>query len=205
MIEQNIPTTRAAAMPDVRALSVTLAKAFFDDPVISWILPDDRSRKARSGIMFDTLARHAHVPHGGAELIERGDSVGSAALWDPPGEWRLPLRTQARQFPAFLRAFGTRLPVAISVLTAIERHHPAEPHWYLAIIGTDPAAQGLGLGGALMRSRLDRCDRDGIPAYLESSKDSNVPYYEKFGFRVTRELALPGGGPPVWLMWRDPQ
>ncbi|MFD0534677.1 GNAT family N-acetyltransferase [Actinomadura luteofluorescens] len=66
-------------------------------------------------------------------------------------------------------------------------------------------AQGNGLGAALLRSRLDRCDTEGLPAYLESSKERNVPYYERFGFRVTRELPLPGKGcPPVWLMWRDP-
>ncbi|WP_143860746.1 GNAT family N-acetyltransferase, partial [Nocardia cerradoensis] len=69
--------------------------------------------------------------------------------------------------------------------------HPREPHWYLAVLGTLPGVRGQGYGQALMRSRLDRCDAEGIPAYLESSKPQNVPYYERFGFDVTGTLAAP--------------
>ncbi len=50
---------------------------------------------------------------------------------------------------------------------------------------------------------LEECDRDGIPAYLESSRESNLAYYARFGFRVTGRLDLPRG-PRVWPMWRDP-
>lgn len=56
-----------------------------------------------------------------------------------------------------------------------------------------------------MRSRLDRCDAEGAPAYLESSKESNVPYYMRFGFEVTGELTVPDGGPTMWQMWRHPR
>jgi predicted N-acetyltransferase YhbS len=94
---------------------------------------------------------------------------------------------------------------SMAVLSRIERVHPTEPHWYLAVLGTDPAHQGKGIGGALQRVVLDRCDREGVPAYLESSKESNVPYYERFGWRVTSELTLPKGGPTLYLMWREPQ
>lgn len=69
----------------------------------------------------------------------------------------------------------------------------------------DPAAQGHGLGGALLASRLERCDAEGLPAYLESSNPVNVPLYERFGFTVTHEPAMPGSCPPIHLMWRDPR
>ena len=72
-------------------------------------------------------------------------------------------------------------------------------------IGTDPSAQGKGIGGALIRQVTDRCDRIGLPCYLESSKDVNVPYYERFGFEVTGETRLGKDGPTIWFMWRDPQ
>jgi GNAT superfamily N-acetyltransferase len=71
-------------------------------------------------------------------------------------------------------------------------------------LGTDPAAQGQGVGAALLAPILARCDAEGIPAYLESSKDRNVPYYQRFGFEVTGEIQL-RGGPKVWPMWRTPQ
>src|SRR5581483_120234 len=107
--------------------------------------------------IFTLMARHVHLRHEGTEVAGRGAEVEAAALWDPPGGWRIPVTTRVRQAVPLLRAFGTRLPAALRSLGAIEKHHPTQPHWYLAILGTDPAAQGNGLGAALLRSRLDRC------------------------------------------------
>ena len=91
------------------------------------------------------------------------------------------------------------------VLTAMEAAHPTEPeHWYLAILGTDPKHQGQGIGSALIKAVTDRCDEQGMAAYLESSKPENVPFYARHGFEVTEEKTF-DGGPSVWLMWRDPQ
>jgi ribosomal protein S18 acetylase RimI-like enzyme len=75
---------------------------------------------------------------------------------------------------------------------------------YLSVLGTDPAAQGRGIGSALLAPVLRQCDEDGVPAYLESSKERNVAFYARHGFRVREELALPRG-PQMWLMWRDPR
>jgi ribosomal protein S18 acetylase RimI-like enzyme len=82
------------------------------------------------------------------------------------------------------------------------RVHPREqPHWYLAFIGVDPARQGYGVGAALLRSRLRRCDEDALTAYLESSKLENVPLYQHFGFHASGTLGLPEGAPVVNTMW----
>ncbi|MFD0689389.1 GNAT family N-acetyltransferase [Actinomadura fibrosa] len=202
---QPSPVIRVAGRADAGPVAGVLGRAFDDDPVWRWLLPDDGSRVRRLTLLFRTALRHVHLRHGATEATGRGAAVEAAALWDPPGQWHIPLATQARQALPLLRVFGARVPAALRTLGEIEAHHPREPHWYLSVLGTDPAAQGNGLGGALLRSRLDRCDAGALPAYLESSKEQNVPYYERFGFRVTRELALPGKGcPPVWLMWRDP-
>jgi ribosomal protein S18 acetylase RimI-like enzyme len=77
------------------------------------------------------------------------------------------------------------------------------PHCYLAILGVDPEAQRRGLGSRLLRPVLARCDRERVPAYLESSKEANIAFYERHGFAVTDEVALPRG-PRLWLMWRRP-
>ena len=82
----------------------------------------------------------------------------------------------------------------------------ASRHLYLAVLGTEPAAPGPGRRvGAVLAPGLELCDREGLPAYLESSKESNVGFYARFGFRVTEEVRMPRGGPTVWLMWRDPR
>jgi GNAT superfamily N-acetyltransferase len=86
----------------------------------------------------------------------------------------------------------------------IERHHPVLPHYYLSVIGTDPDQQGGGVGSALLGPVLSRCDADGVAAYLECSKESNVSFYARHGFTVTDKVHLPAG-PPLWFMWREPR
>ncbi len=105
------------------------------------------------------------------------------------------------------RVFGLRLPISVVTLEKAEKLHPRAPHWYLALLGTDPDRQGSGLGSAALQPVLDLCDTEGQAAYLESSKEGNVPFYERHGFEVTGtvDLGRGGTGPRLWLMWREPR
>lgn len=180
-----------------------LGRAFYDDPVSVWMLPDATVRARRLATYFGTATRHHHLAGGGVEVAADGPVIGAAALWDPPQRWKYSRGAQLRMLPALVRAYGLRLPAGRVLSELMEAAHPAEPHWYLAVIGSDPAVRGGGFGQALMRSRLDRCDAEHCPAYLESSKFENVPYYQRFGFAVTGEVVLPDGGPTLWQMWRE--
>lgn len=91
-----------------------------------------------------------------------------------------------------------------AALDLLDRRHPREPHWYLFVVGSDPARRGRGLGHAVIAPVLDRCDEDGLPAYLESSNPANVPYYARMGFEVTGELTR-AGCPPLIPMRRQPR
>ena len=84
-----------------------------------------------------------------------------------------------------------------------EAAHPREePHYYLSLLGTDPAQRGRGLGLALLADNLARVDAEGAPAYLEASNPANVPLYERHRFEVIGHFDLPDGGPRVHTMWR---
>jgi GNAT superfamily N-acetyltransferase len=72
------------------------------------------------------------------------------------------------------------------------------------VLGTEPEAQGQGLGSAVLGGVLEQCDRDGVGAFLESSKERNIDFYARHGFRVREEIRLLRG-PPMWSMWRDPR
>ena len=116
---------------------------------------------------------------------------------------RNPTRDRSVRPPRRSAAFGCRLVIASQYQSVALHIHPHEqPHWYLAFIGVDPARQGRGVGAALLRSRLRQCDREELPAYLESSNLENVPLYQHFGFHVTGTLGLPEGAPIVSTMWR---
>ena len=150
-----------------------------------------------------TLTRDHHMDHGGVEIAASADGIGAAALWDPPGKWQQTRTAELRSLPAMLMTLGTAALRGQAAAELMKEHHPEEPHWYLAVIGSDPTVRGGGYGQALMRSRLDRCDAEHAPAYLESSDPVNVPYYERFGFEVTGEMVLPNGGPSLIPMWRS--
>jgi ribosomal protein S18 acetylase RimI-like enzyme len=195
-------TVRPFVRADLSATVATLARAFDEDPVMMWIFPDEQLRRRRLPAFFASSLRATRV---GAEVAVLEGRVLGAAVWLPPGAWRPPLWRQLVALPGVAFRLGSRMTVASTTYGALLRVHPDRPHWYLSGIGTDPPAQGTGVGSELMHSRLVRCDADRMPAYLESSNERNVPFYERHGFRVVGELSVPGGGPTLWLMWRDPQ
>jgi ribosomal protein S18 acetylase RimI-like enzyme len=153
--------------------------------------------------VFTARLRHL-LPHGESWTV---DGLESAALWAPPGEWKTTPRQDMELSSALLHPrLVWRLPLVLAGLLRIQAQHPADPpHWYLAVLGTEPAAQGQGLASAALAPVLERCDRDGVAAYLESSKESNIAFYARHGFRVAAEHDLPRGGPRVWSMWREPR
>ena len=193
---------RKVAAADVPQVAAALGRAFHDDPVISWFLPDESRRSERAARWFSVQMARFVLQHGYCYTTD--DTVG-AALWAPPGKWLVSMGDQLRILPQLIGIFGRRLGAGFRAFNLIEKHHPRNPHYYLAVLGTEPAHQGKGIGSALMQPVLELCDREGVPAYLESSKERNVAYYRRHAFEVTEELDLPGGGPPVWLMWREPR
>ena len=194
---------RLAGPDDVADMAEALGRAFGDDPIFEFLVPgvEPEVRAKRAAPFFATDSR-IRVRTASAWTTPAHEG---AALWAPPGKWRTSLADGLRMAWPIIRGSRGRSLRALAALSAIEKVHPRQPHWYLAVLGTDPEHQGKGIGGALMAPVLERCDAEGMPAYLESSKESNIGYYERFGFRVERELPLGKNAPSVWPMWRDPQ
>jgi GNAT superfamily N-acetyltransferase len=197
-------TVRPATSSDVKPLAAVLARAFYDDPPSIWLLPEPRTRQARLRRVFATIMRAEALRHRTVEIAWAGDEIAGGTIWLPPGRWLPSLPAQLLSLPAYALALRRRLGSGVALTQALARVHPREPHWYLDTIGVDPAHQGHGVAGALLRSRLRRCDADGQPAYLESSKPANVPFYEHFGFEVKETPELPAGAPVITVMWRPP-
>jgi GNAT superfamily N-acetyltransferase len=192
---------RTATDDHVGHLTGVLAAAFQHDPIFEWLMPNVATRQARLRRFFELELRQVALRHG---TVWTSSELSGAALCLPPGGWRVPTRVLFTQGPSFARAFGARLPRAAGLLSAIERRHLREPHYYYAYIGVSPEAQGQGLGTALMRPTLDHCDGEGLPAYLEASSERNAALYERLGFEVEDELRF-AGSPPLRLMLRPPR
>ena len=133
--------------------------------------------------------RSDYIPFGGCYTTE---GYAGSAVWAPAGK---PLRTGFSGILTMLPVLpyvAANLRTHAAPLTLIEAKHPHEPHWYLATLGTAVDQQGKGVGGALLRPVLEHCDAEGLPCYLESSKERNLPFYRRHGFEVVEEVPLPG-------------
>ncbi len=193
---------RKARPVDVPAIKSAIARAFDDDPFVNWMVMQDARRARR---IYDLMALALDSQFARGEVYTTDDIAG-AAVWTPPGKSAVGFLAQFKTAPRFASAVTwKRMPTVIAAFQQIEKKHPKDPHFYLGVLGVDTEFQGRGVGTKLMQPVLDMCDRDRIPAYLESSKEKNVPLYERNGFKVTEVLTVPKGGPPLWLMFRDPQ
>jgi len=194
-------TVRKAAAIDLGAVTDVLQQAFYEDPVIGYLFPSERSRRWRLAKLWQTELTTHYLP---LHSVWTTEDFSGAALWAPPKHWSVPLGDVIRHIPAWSRTFGRRVPRALRFLSTVERVHPAEPHWYLHAVGTAPRMQGKGVATALLEPVLARCDDEGVPAYLESSNERNIPLYARHGFKVTGEIRL-ANGPLMWPMWREPR
>ena len=188
------PTVRIARVEEIPAVLDVLKLAFGGDPAMRWTFAraEDYLRwqapfmMAMAGLAFE---------HGTAFVT---DDLGAAALWLPPGvsaDPELMGAVFARAIPPERHAIGGEVGEMMG------RHHPTEPHWYLPLIGVDPARQGRGLGSALLKHTLRLCDAQGLPAHLESSNPRNTPLYQRHGFEVVGEIR-PGDFPGLTPMLR---
>jgi len=196
------PSIRLATSDDVDRIATTLALAFHDDPVKLHMVGGRSLPMERVKPFFSTF-QAIQLPHG---HVYTTPGFEAAAIWAPPDRWKIPFTTVLRHTPTFVKLYGWRFLPNLGVLAMMEKEHATvdAPHYYLEIIGTDPAHQGKGFGAALIQPMVDRADDEGAGMYLESSKESNLAFYGRFGFQQRRMLAIKNG-PRMWTMWRPPR
>ncbi|MFF2850733.1 GNAT family N-acetyltransferase [Streptomyces sp. NPDC058001] len=196
-------TIRTAGERDREAVTRLLDVAFQNDPVSSWVFPDPEHRRTTHKFLMGAFLDIV-LSEGRVDLTEDGDAV---ALWlsipDTEGGADGAEDDGPAQFRAAVDPDNERVEI-VARLTG-EIHPEGAAHEYLLLIAVHPDRQGEGLGTALMRPVFDRCDRDGVAAYLEASSERSRELYEKLGFRfMGRTVDLPDG-PPMWPMWRAPR
>jgi|SRR6185437_6081676 GNAT superfamily N-acetyltransferase len=204
MADTSAIVLRPATSADVKQLAAVLARAFYDDPPLVWLLPNPTTRLSHITRMFETVTGVESLGYGGVDVACGGEEIAGGAVWLPPGHREPGFREKVQAAPSHFWTLAASRGRAASYGRALDGGRPRQPHWYLKAIGVDPAWQGRGVAGLLLRSRLQGCDADGQPAYLEVSQPGGVALYERFGFERTGDLTMPKGAPAITAMWRAP-
>jgi GNAT superfamily N-acetyltransferase len=197
MSRQNVEITQAA--PDrLSALASVFGRAFVVEPMMRWPLCEGDDIEERLVHAFELFMED---PIRLGMVWEAGDALG-ALIWIPGDQMdALDAANQAMR-SVFEREDGARR--FDQLWDWVESKHPEEPLALLDSVAVEPAAQGRGVGSALIRARLDQARVAGHGALLETGNPRNVPLYERHGFRVVNDADVPGGGPHIWFMRWDP-
>lgn len=189
----NPPNIGTAKTSERERVIATVQMGFSSDPLTRWFWPEANQYLA-SAPLFDAF---------GGDAVEAGsafvsDGFEGAALWLPPGqmpdEERVAESVQSTVAPDLVDD-------VFSVFEKMDQYHPDEAVWYLPLIAVDPFHQGKGIGSALMKEALKRCDAEKLPAYLESSNPRNISLYERHGFESMGQIQV-GNSPVVTPMYR---
>jgi GNAT superfamily N-acetyltransferase len=188
---------RIAIDKDQETVIGVITLAFATDPMARWSYPDPATYLAVMPQIASAFGGNG-FPHGAAHVIEGG--LG-AAMWLPPG-----VTPDVERLDALADAHAPkgRAGDMEQVFEQMERYHPPYPCWYLPLIGVDPTHQGRGCGSALLQYALARCDREGMPAYLESSNPRNISLYLRHGFEIIGNIQA-GSSPTMAPMLRRPR
>ena len=175
----------------------TVLLAFASDPAARWTWPDSHLYVSSMPGLIRAFGGNAFA-HGGAYCT---NGYAGAALWLPPG-----VQPDEEELSAIMERTvpAERRADVFAVFEQMAKLRPSGPQWYLPLIGVDPAYQGKGHGAALMAYALERCDRDRMPAYLESSNPRNVSLYRRHGFEATGTIQV-GSSPQIVPMLRAPR
>lgn len=173
-----------------------IAQAFSADPAARWMYPGSQQYCEHFQSLVKAFAGAA-FEHGSADLV---DGYLAAALWLPPGN-----HPDEQAMDKLIRSTvpeGDQANV-FALFEQMDRYHPIEPHWYLPMIGVDPAHQCKGFGSALLQHGLTRCDHEDKLAYLESTSPSSVRLYQRHGFELLGTIQV-GSSPQLFPMVRKP-
>ncbi len=194
---ENLPDVRAVARSDKDRFEAAMTVAFSADALARWAWPDPLQYLSIF-MPLVTLFGGKSFETGSALVV--GDYFG-VAQWLPPE-----VHPDDGPLTALLEdnMSGPQLGKVLSLFDQMAQFHPAEPHWYLPLIGVDPIYQGQGYGSLMMRHALVACDRDCQPAYLEATSPASRSFYERHGFRAFAEFRT-ADSPMIWPMLRQPR
>jgi ribosomal protein S18 acetylase RimI-like enzyme len=181
-----------------------LARAFRDNPLnVAVVGTDEPARRLRCNLHGMRASLASAIRHGEALTASLDGRVAGGLIAVQPGAYPLPAPGPLGQLRCLLGQGWRAAARWGEVFESLQAHHPTAPHWYLGTLGVDPPLRRRGIGAALLRAWIERVDRSGTPAYLETDLESNLAFYERVGFENVGRIEVLGV--PIWRMQRPGQ
>jgi GNAT superfamily N-acetyltransferase len=194
---------RTLAPSEATRAGAIAARAFLDDPLFTFAMPDRKHRLAGAEWALTANVRYG-LAHG---VVHTLASVEALAVWMPPEHPTMRLWPMLRAgFAAAPWRLGLRGLLRFARFSSVKENLQArimheQPHWYLMLIAVEPSRQHRGFGGRVLEPIFGRAEAAGQPCYLETTREANLAFFEKHGFTTAAQGEVPHG-PPVWGMRR---
>ena len=188
----------------IKPASLVLSRAFLNDPVICWQIPDFNTRVKKLHYFWQITLRIG-IKYG--EVYSTSENFEGIAIWRPPKNVNI-------SYWKFVQSGGVKIPFKFGVETtkkmsyiqavndSIRNIYMKVPYWYFGPIGVDPEYQGQGFASELIKPMLNRIDKENLPIYLETNIERNIAIYDHFGFRILEEIIIPDTSIVSWSMIR---
>jgi len=203
-VSANLVRLNDAQIP---AAAATLARAFHDDPLMLYAIPDPAER---ARLLPEVYARMVRFGTLAGEVYVTAGALDGVALWLPPN---------AKWTRENIEASGMHQMSSLIGDDAYQRYREVVGRewqarerdmtgacWYLFLLGVEPSSQRHGLGGAMMRPVLERARVEQVACYLETENQRNVAFYLKQGFEMIVNGEEAGAsGVRFWTFRRQPK
>jgi hypothetical protein len=188
----------------IKPASYVLSRAFQNDPLLRWQIPDDNKRFSKINYFWE-LSLRIGLKYG--EVYGTSEDLEGIAIWRPPkyvniSYWKY-IKNGVIKFPLKFGIKSTkRITFAQAVKDSIRNIYMKIPYWYLEVIGVDPKHQGKGFASMLLKPMLKRIEEEQFPIWLETVLKRNVSFYEHFDFYRLEEIIIPKTNIVNWFMIR---
>lgn len=189
----------------IKPAAEMLARAFQDDPLFAYFIPDAPERKDKLPYFFQFQIRYS-VLYGEAYAIS--PNLEGVATWLPSEKadmslWRMMRSGLLSMIPKMGKEVLSRLRNFDKYYTPMHKRHTPFRHWFLDYLGVAPMFQGKGYAGTLLKAMLARIDQEHLSCYLTAENERNVSFYQHYGFKAVEECIIPGTKISQWAMLRE--
>ncbi|MGV0953822.1 MAG: GNAT family N-acetyltransferase [Fluviibacter sp.] len=198
MTVYEVPLSRLDEMADVSAEAFIANK----DPIGSFLFDLEPNHLELKQRFFRSLVTSCSPR---TLRLASSEKMEAISIWFPPGMGHDedveadPFRPEDFSDPETF----TRLEAVGRVIADLTADIGNEQQWYLHLVAVGPEYMNDGVASRLLVPVLARAREEGLPCTLITQSAGNVHKYQHWGFRIVRDMPVPGSSEKFYAMRCD--